>query len=523
MERYNLGRITGLSAYEIAVKNGFKGTEQEWLEEMKATDEQITTAVNNYISENGLIIQPDDGSVTIPKLHEELKNILLTSKNLVNPAEFIEGYAINNLSYSTGEELVATAGHTVTGKIYVTGGKTYYFSLASGSSTAVRISMHYKDGTKKYSQISVGTNGTALTMEENAEYFIASAITEMIKIMQIEKDQKTDYEEFKYVVNHGYKFDDNHLFQYRGKVTDYGTAFVNCTQIGIYDFPYTDIKNSKITDAPSDIKESSGALFVYKLEGNNTVYQFIVNNQNQLYFRQGTYAFAPLLGGAEEEEPKGTWYAVGDSITQGWYSEFKAGGGYNQAVNAAYGWATKLAAIKGYTLKNLAIGGTGFVDPNDDDTGRTIIDANSFANADFVTIAYGVNDWKGNQPIGTMEDDLTTGGTVISNMRYMIEKILNDNPLCKIYVITPLNCSMYGTKETNWGLGYSFETSGTLEDMFNAIVSVCEYYGIEYIDMTHQSVINRHNIETLMPDKVHPTPEAHTVIAHEISEKISWL
>lgn len=522
MERYNLGRITGLSAYEVAVKNGFEGTEQEWLDNLKATDEQITTAVNGYLEENPLPVEVIDGSVTLPKLDEELKNILTTTgKNLVNPAEFVEGYAINNVSYSSGQELVATAGNTATGKIYVAGGKTYYLSLKNGTTRAVRISMHYTDGTKKFSQINVGEQGTALTTESNAEYFIASGLTELIEVLQVEVGAKTDYEPFGYRVN--YSFDDNHLMQYRGKVEDYGTKFADCKEIGIYDFLYSDIKNKKFGDAPSDIKESSGGLFVYKLEGNNTVYQFIVNNQNQLYFRQGTAAFAPLLGGAEEQKSKGNWYAVGDSITQGWYSEFKTGGGSNQACNSAYGWATKLADLKGYTLRNLAIGGTGFVDPNDDDTGRTIIDANSFANADFVTIAYGVNDWKGNQPIGTMEDDLTTGGTVISNMRYMIEKILNDNPLCKIYVITPLNCSMYGTKDTNWGLGYSFETSGTLEDMFEAIVSVCEYYGIEYIDMTHNSVINRHNIETLMPDKVHPTPEAHTVIAHEISEKISWL
>ena len=35
MERYNLGRITGLSAYETAVKNGFEGTESEWLNTLK--------------------------------------------------------------------------------------------------------------------------------------------------------------------------------------------------------------------------------------------------------------------------------------------------------------------------------------------------------------------------------------------------------------------------------------------------------------------------------------------------------
>lgn len=31
---YNAGRVTGLSAYELAVQNGYTGTESEWLEEI---------------------------------------------------------------------------------------------------------------------------------------------------------------------------------------------------------------------------------------------------------------------------------------------------------------------------------------------------------------------------------------------------------------------------------------------------------------------------------------------------------
>lgn len=34
----NLGRVQGLSAYEIAVKNGFTGTEEEWLQSLNGKD-----------------------------------------------------------------------------------------------------------------------------------------------------------------------------------------------------------------------------------------------------------------------------------------------------------------------------------------------------------------------------------------------------------------------------------------------------------------------------------------------------
>ena len=34
----NLGRVQGKSAYEIAIENGYEGTEQEWLQSLKGKD-----------------------------------------------------------------------------------------------------------------------------------------------------------------------------------------------------------------------------------------------------------------------------------------------------------------------------------------------------------------------------------------------------------------------------------------------------------------------------------------------------
>lgn len=59
--------IPGKSAYEIAVENGFEGTEEEWLESLKMGDvseEQIQAAVNKYLDENpveaGVQFKPDE-------------------------------------------------------------------------------------------------------------------------------------------------------------------------------------------------------------------------------------------------------------------------------------------------------------------------------------------------------------------------------------------------------------------------------------------------------------------------------
>lgn len=53
--KINLIKFYAMSAYDIAVKNGFKGTEAEWLESLKGksvTDKQIESAVEAYFVKN---------------------------------------------------------------------------------------------------------------------------------------------------------------------------------------------------------------------------------------------------------------------------------------------------------------------------------------------------------------------------------------------------------------------------------------------------------------------------------------
>lgn len=55
--------IQGKSAYEIAVENGFKGTEQEWLESLKGE----TPDLSGYFNEANLIALTSEEIVQICK------------------------------------------------------------------------------------------------------------------------------------------------------------------------------------------------------------------------------------------------------------------------------------------------------------------------------------------------------------------------------------------------------------------------------------------------------------------------
>lgn len=215
------------------------------------------------------------------------------------------------------------------------------------------------------------------------------------------------------------------------------------------------------------------------------------------------------------------WYALGDSITDGYISYFDEENNPTSKVDRTLCWATKLAEIrKDLILTNHGVGGEGFLDPAVG-TAKDTVDSIDFSNADIVTLAYGINDWKGNQVLG----DRTTPDTVLGNMAYCLEKIIGDNPACKIYVLLPLNCCgysfNYGTEDTNWALGYDgFSNTGTLESFVSKMKEVADYYGIETIDLTHHSVVNRKSLRSLLIDGVHPNAECHAALALELAYKI---
>lgn len=201
------------------------------------------------------------------------------------------------------------------------------------------------------------------------------------------------------------------------------------------------------------------------------------------------------------------WYAVGDSITKG------------RGVETEDCWVSQVMNYNGYdsaNSKNLGISGLGFAktDPNYGKTARDVVDENDFSGVDLVTIAIGINDWK----------EVFSIDTVKSEMGYCFEKILTDNPYCKIFFIAPFNISTKGSESTNWALGYtgSDVTGGTLQEFINTQKAVCEDYGIQVIDMANSSVINKKNINTVLSDTIHPDTECHKALGKELARRITF-
>lgn len=219
------------------------------------------------------------------------------------------------------------------------------------------------------------------------------------------------------------------------------------------------------------------------------------------------------------------YVALGDSITDGTTSYFDEGGDGITLTKREYSWAYIVSKINSYKLSNYAIGGTGYVMKGSDGTkqnAKELIQTINLTNAKIVTLAYGINDYKGNQDLGSIDDDIESSNTFIANMRYVIEYIINKNPYCKIYVLTPLNAKGYsgelGDYNTNYAINHPNSNGKTLDDFVKEMINVCEYYGIQYINLTKNSIVNRKNIETVLPDGVHPTQEIQKINGQQIAK-----
>lgn len=235
-----------------------------------------------------------------------------------------------------------------------------------------------------------------------------------------------------------------------------------------------------------------------------------------------------------QEAPTIKWLALGDSITQGNYSVINEGVEDSENhLSETDCYAAVCAQCKGFDLTNKGIGGSGWVKRGtaaaEKPNSRDLINSGSlnFSNYDLLTIMWGVNDWKGGVNLGQFEDGINPEiESVYGNMRYFIETAQQSNPKMKIIIISPVNCRHDtsvnpSTAENNWGIGYKVN-GYTLEDYNNAMQEVCDYYGIQYVDMLHGSIINRLNAATMLPDKVHPSLDAHRQLGVELAGKMQY-
>ena len=228
---------------------------------------------------------------------------------------------------------------------------------------------------------------------------------------------------------------------------------------------------------------------------------------------------------------------LGDSISFGVYSYYDEHGDRKNADDDTAVLANTRADVRisdwfsifaNAEMDNIARRGTGYVaDSRHLGNGWDKAQITDFSEYDFCALCFGVNDYIQKKELGDIQT--SEEGTVIGNMMRILNKIYTDNPYCKVVVFTPYNTwgqwrdtegaaqVLYGDFASNYALGYSMGVGGnTLQDVVDAINSVCNYYGIESVDLNKGNFINRINIKDILVDGLHPTAASMKALASEM-------
>lgn len=138
-------------------------------------------------------------------------------------------------------------------------------------------------------------------------------------------------------------------------------------------------------------------------------------------------------------------------------------------------------------------------------------------NGAIISLAFGVNDWIFGGALGTSSDAMDAD-TIFGAIRYCIYNVITNNPNSQVFVVAPMNCWSNSAPAPDYAYGTANSNGVTLLDIKNAIKTICEEYGVMFIDFG-DSVINKLNIATQLNDTVHPTQTAHVELAREACNK----
>lgn len=479
----NLGRVVGMSAYEVAVKNGYEESESEWLEFIKgekgdtgltgprgekgdkgdtgdpAPAESVQEAVNNYFAENPVegLTEIEDGMITFPKISEgetqPLESIEIPDsalyKNLFDKDTMvIEGYA-----YLTSGDIGVFAGAKYA-KIPVEANTQYAVSPLDNSASSYlgKTVAFYNSNFEKISAVSYDISqdtskkgGTFITPDGTAYIVINLNIPNYTTI------DRTD------------------------------TLMV---EIGDTCHDYVPYSNEGVEIDPNtyEITKLFG-MGIADLTSRSTMKELvnsIANHNNALY---------PLKGLK--------WAVIGDSITE---KNLRTSKNYHDYV----------AENTGIEVTNLGLSGTGYTcnygsNLKIPERLDTIPD-----DVDVITVFAGTNDQAAT--LGTIDDDIANEVyTFYSRVKQTIAGIIERFPSIPLGVITPIP--------------RSDDDSANLRvvEKSKAIKEVCKLYNVPCLDLNTgcgMFVFNSDFVSSFIPDGLHPNADGHKRLAKMIEP---WL
>ncbi len=210
---------------------------------------------------------------------------------------------------------------------------------------------------------------------------------------------------------------------------------------------------------------------------------------NPDYYDDGSKYYAMLSQASQSPLVNATWVLFGDSLTDSY-------GGHDLTGNY---FATKIAREFNMSFDNRAKSGSNIYRGGSGnytsvsgmielDAFAAEIDAGTTEQPDYITIAFGTNSFAAQ--IGTDSDTAETDTTVYGATKRFIEVLREKCPKSVFgFVLSP---------RQNWGTADP-QNLRAVDAARAAIKTVCEDYGVPYIDMSTQSGIT----VAMLPDGIH--------------------
>ncbi|WP_284646206.1 SGNH/GDSL hydrolase family protein [Paenibacillus silviterrae] len=185
-----------------------------------------------------------------------------------------------------------------------------------------------------------------------------------------------------------------------------------------------------------------------------------------------------------------SWGTLGDSITE------------------ANGYQPIVAARLGFTrVENYGKSGCPMTAGGERDYGATVnIAPSTDPFLDCVTILAGINDFRLNKPIGSI--DCRSVETFYGAYRATIETILTRNPITRLSLWTPMQRDKDGYDNE------SINAAGhRLRDYVSVIRTLGEEYALPVLDLYALSGFNKWTLSYFTSDRLHPNQAGHERIA----------
>jgi lysophospholipase L1-like esterase len=227
-----------------------------------------------------------------------------------------------------------------------------------------------------------------------------------------------------------------------------------------------------------------------------------------------------FTGLSDDWWPARNWFVIGDSISYGSYS---SSGGLIRDPSVA--WPMITASLLGYKLTNYAVPGMGFLQvagmpPGSDDDLIDVLNE-SYTGAELVTVMLGTNDYGHDKTLGTIAD-ASSVASIYGRIKKIVETMQTKCPAARLIFLTPIPRATAGSAATQYCKNAANGAGYTLNDVKNAIIESCQYYGIEYINLQDTAPLNYANKGTFLLDNLHPSIDGHKRLGEWMASRLTF-